>query len=463
MTKGSTLSANPDTASFTDADNQIAVTANIRDDNDNPLGNGYVNFTVAYTEGSVLKTGGQMSYGDRVGVWAQDSDHAGSATLILDDFATGDDAGAVEVKVSATYSGATGSLNLGDITIGRPGPLDSVAAAACMMDAKNTDKEDGCGAGSKPMSLFNPDDSFDVMAKAMDAIGTELTPTTFEVSVADADKANFDQLASTGKTTISSGKASIKIADDAKGGDYTLTVTAKTGTGASEITKTADVMVTIAGPAAMLSFPEGKQANPIPADGVGRFTVKVTDANGNLPHNVGKAADDFQAVITLRPTKATVVGNPTQTLQFDAKTGEASFFVQVADEAVQGDTVTITVSASDDSTIDSVTLTVTYGEAQEPQPDVLTAPTNIRVNPVGSGLVNVGWDPVPGAAGYTIVAVMKSDPSQLRTESVNNPNATAGQIGNLMVGEKYNIYVGAFNADLEFKVDLTSRKEVTIE
>lgn len=96
-------------------------------------------------------------------------------------------------------------------------------------------------------------------------------------------------------------------------------------------------------------------------------------------------------------------------------------------------------------------------------PEELMAPSNVRVNPVGSGLVNVGWDMVPGAAGYTIVAVNIADPSKVVTDSVNNPNAVAGQIGNLTVGEEYNIYVGSFDANLEFAIDFSEKKRVTVE
>ena len=77
--------------------------------------------------------------------------------------------------------------------------------------------------------------------------------------------------------------------------------------------------------------------------------------------------------------------------------------------------------------------------------------------------MNVGWDSVSGAAGYTIVAVNTADPTQVMTESVNNPDAVAGQIGNLMVGGVYNIYVGSFDANLDFAVDLSLRKRVTVE
>ena len=107
------------------------------------------------------------------------------------------------------------------------------------------------------------------------------------------------------------------------------------------------------------------------------------------------------------------------------------------------------------------------GETQTPAPPAedppLDPPTNVRVNPVGSGLVNVGWDRVPSAAGYTIVAVNITNPAEGRTKSVNNPDAVAGQIGNLTIGEQYNIYVGSFDANLDFALDFSEKKRVTVE
>ena len=98
-----------------------------------------------------------------------------------------------------------------------------------------------------------------------------------------------------------------------------------------------------------------------------------------------------------------------------------------------------------------------------PTQETAMAPSNVRVNPVGSGLVNVAWDGVPDAAGYTIVAVSIADTSEVVTESVNNPDAVAGQIGNLTVGAEYNIYVGSFDAALDFALDFSEKKRITVE
>ena len=107
------------------------------------------------------------------------------------------------------------------------------------------------------------------------------------------------------------------------------------------------------------------------------------------------------------------------------------------------------------------------GQTQTPTPPTedmpLGPPTNVRVNPVGSGLVNVGWDRVPGAAGYTIIAINIANPAEARTKSVNNPDAVAGQIGNLTVGAQYNIYAASFDAALDFALDFSEKKRVTVE
>ena len=72
------------------------------------------------------------------------------------------------------------------------------------------------------------------------------------------------------------------------------------------------------------------------------------------------------------------------------------------------------------------------------------APSNVIVNPVGSGLVNVQWEAVPGAAGYYIVAAENSVGGEVKSEAINGGDSTLGSIGGLTPGAEYLIYVGAF-------------------
>ena len=112
--------------------------------------------------------------------------------------------------------------------------------------------------------------------------------------------------------------------------------------------------VAITGPAKNLAFAADAQtATPFPTNtGVGAYTVKATDENGNLPTNVGDDVDnDFEALVSVRPTTSTVLGTNEGKITFDAKTGETTFYVQVSDDAEPGDSLTISVTAIGDSSI----------------------------------------------------------------------------------------------------------------
>ena len=96
----------------------------------------------------------------------------------------------------------------------------------------------------------------------------------------------------------------------------------------------------------------------------------------------------------------------------------------------------------------------------EPAPMELMAPTITFIDPVGSGLVTVTWTAVPGAAGYTILAINLADSSDYETEPINNPDTTTAQINDLTKDVEYLIFVAAFDAD-EF--ELSDFMKVTAE
>ena len=75
----------------------------------------------------------------------------------------------------------------------------------------------------------------------------------------------------------------------------------------------------------------------------------------------------------------------------------------------------------------------------------LMAPTNIRVNPVGSGGVIVAWDSVSGATGYRIIAINVNNVDETHSEFVNNPTAMGGGLDGLTPGQTYNIFVASFD------------------
>ena len=109
---------------------------------------------------------------------------------------------------------------------------------------------------------------------------------------------------------------------------------------------------------------------------------------------------------------------------------------------------TITVKATDAdgsgmSAMDEFTLTLSW---------TLTPPEIKETNPVGSGIVLVSWDMVPGATGYTLIAVNLSDRSAPTRTAAADSDDTSGQIQNLTTGDEYLVFVGAFNADLDYEL-----------
>ena len=114
-------------------------------------------------------------------------------------------------------------------------------------------------------------------------------------------------------------------------------------------------------------------------------------------------------------------------------------------------TATITVTATD---MDGSGMSAmqTFMVTVEAAPMELMAPMITRTNPVGSGIVLVSWDSVAGATGYSLIATNLTDPSAPTRTAAADADDVSGQIQNLTPGDEYLIFVGVFNADLEFEL-----------
>ncbi len=123
--------------------------------------------------------------------------------------------------------------------------------------------------------------------------------------------------------------------------------------------------------------------------------------------------------------------------------------------AVSGGMATVTVTADDGNggtAMHEIAVTVTAS---------LTAPSNVRVNPQGSGLVQVEWDTATSAHGYTVVAINVDDLSPT-SKVVDGGGAVVTQI-TLTVGQTYNIYVGSWAPGGLFEINFAEKKRVTVE
>ncbi|MCY4414822.1 MAG: fibronectin type III domain-containing protein [Chloroflexi bacterium] len=193
------------------------------------------------------------------------------------------------------------------------------------------------------------------------------------------------------------------------------------------------------------------------------FTVTVVAAN-TAPTTVGTIGDiTLTAGHTAEAMDVSGYFNDAgDTLTYNASSDDDTVATAAASGSmvtvtgVSAGSATITVTATDSG---SLSATQTFMVTVEPVP--LAAPTNVRVNPVGSGIVLVSWDSAAGATGYTLIAVSLINSEEFGTAVVNNPDSESGSIDGLVLGREYLIFVGSFNADLEYK--LSSYVRVTVE
>ena len=426
---------------------------------------GTVTVTVGGGDDVMLEAG--LSQGKSLTMTAKQARSTGTDLKVVGLPETGN----IRVEVSAEFDGDTGTLTEKGYAMRSNGVVDSVSAktysckqddvdAEMMDDPSSDDEEDMIADPSEICAVearestkvsdltesatFSPGSMFLIVATVADSVGNPLENerVTARQSAGPSRAAISAGAEDTDKKGMARLQATAKGEDDADGGTYTLNIAR------GSVRTTVDV--NLAGDVAMLSFPDGKQTDPIPGNtGVGSFTVKASDVNGNLPINVGDEDDDFEVLISVRPSKSTVLGE--NKIKFDAKTGEATFFVQVSDEAELGDSLTITVTAIGDSSVMPAVLAVTYDDAppevMEPGTELGKA-SNVTTGPFNEGgVVQVNWDSAPNATGYIIYAVnvdeLDDPDGQIVVKAVNDAAAMTYNLEGLNVGANYDIYVVA--------------------
>ena len=175
--------------------------------------------------------------------------------------------------------------------------------------------------------------------------------------------------------------------------------------------------------------------------------VEAAAPTNNAPTAVG-SIDAVTITAGMSSDAMDVSGN------FNDPDGDALTYTAMSDNtdaatvSVDGSMVTITGVAHGSATI-TVTATDPAGESVEQEimvtvEAVRRAPNNVLINPVGSGLVNVDWEPVPGAQGYYIVAAENVVGGSVHSVAVNGGDSRLGALGGLTKDVEYLMFVGAF-------------------
>ena len=396
-------------------DSQATIVATIKDgnglllkDGDDDIDSGVV-FSYEYAMGSDLKSRRSLTGTEDVDV---ESD--GTASFVLDEWKSG--VKPVSVTVSAMYSGPTGSLDLGEITLSRSGTAETVMAATFSMDClvdNNDDTDDPTGYTDdtfvKPAddnecemdSRFGSKQVIVVKAHLEDALGSVVAG-TLSVALDDDmdDPIDPDDNPTSLTAENTPGESSVwvyEIDKDAMLGDHMITVS-------FDDEDVADVVLTVAvaGPpmSYMISGPDN-----IDLGGRGMFTVTAVDANDGVPHftmdnDMTDADESNNTVDVVVPdiaeslVRGRMLDNGVLTL--DADTGMATFTIYAPSNAPDGSTARIFVSAGDVE----ITHTVTFGEAgampptdgtTDPMDDRFTAMYTVMADSPSSGMVEVSW------------------------------------------------------------------------
>ena len=370
----------------------------------------------------------------------------------------------VRVPVTATMTSSTGDvLELTGYIMRKGDPtMVDAAAYACTLDTRpngpdqiseeaNADNSAlVCVGEIKALTDTNaendpdevvaiaPGSMFFISAKSTDSVGNTIRDATKEQDIrwevtADADNASDAKNAIDGGDRGNTNDV-ITVNKDAELGTYSITV--EDGD-ASDI-----VSITVSGKAddIMIDGPD-----MIPADtGLATYTVKAVDVNDNIPSNatdLNKGEDNTGFTVAVRYKDVQVLGlTGEDTINFSAKTGIGTFRVLMPQDAVEGDSVTITVNGTAGSETLSATKVVMYGEAAPepmPMPMLLGDPSITSVMSDAAGMATVMLTPGDNADQHWIWAL----PTDLVSEGMFSDrvagDATSFTMSGLTSGMSY--------------------------
>ena len=342
------------------------VTVRIRDSEDIYL-KGFVDLSIdTSAEGAadaVFTASARSTYYAELG---SDDNNAGTVTAEIKGLPKNDP---LRIPVTANFNNGELELNANIVRKGEA-VMIVVDAYACEPDSGDAEfvvcASEIAALGNSNTSddpdkviALGPGDSFVINGKATDAVGNTVGgkgQLTWKITE-DAD--NEDDAEESLEESNGKGLETITVTDDddAVPGTYSLTVTSPDGE-ASTI-----IMITVSDVASMIEV----TCDPVmvPTDtGQTDCVVMVTDANGNIPSNLGESDDEDNSIqVTVRSRDAQIIGVDEKNRTDIDEEGMATFSILLREDAVEGSSITVNVSTSEigDATLRE-SVTVTYGD-----------------------------------------------------------------------------------------------------
>ena len=369
---------------------EIVLLPTVQDADENTL-EGEISYEVEYHAESSLKAGQNLSYS------LSNREYPDKADLTLDSWAG---EGPFKATVKARFKGASGNLDLPDLTVFRAGPTVEITVVSCSAlpaGEEDMNKKDGCAAGSDPDGVFPPADDFSIVAKATDVVtNTTTAAATFSVKYPDDAQTEAGQEVFDG--TFDGGMLEIAIHKDAPFGSYDIVVNATHGRGDDEETFTKTVPVIVSGPPVTYEIMCDENV-PLEAFASAQCTIAAMDAKGNIPAFDPDEMDNMVSVVVESDLNIRVTGLVDDMVELGDQTGTDMFTVYKPANAQRGDTISIGIFVGDKLQDQA---TITFGE-----PFMAPGmPMNVMAEATSYSEVTVSWDSPAAAGGSDITGYM---------------------------------------------------------
>ena len=378
-------------AAATENLNRVFIIAEVRDADGELLAgrsnvDAAVTFDVTFHADSDLKSVARTSYSD-----TKEVNTSGRAYIELTGWNTDSDpneVGPVNVIVTASYTGPSGDLDLGEVELARVGATTEMTVGTYVCVALGDDDKmktnDGCPNATLPDNdetvedtkpvedmVFGQGEIIVVIAELMDMLGSETDDTPSISLSTDAKAALLPADDATGALKR------YTIKDEAELGMYTDGITVSYGRGDDKLEQ--KLTFTISGAAENFSFDMPTMYIGLATGTSQTFTITGTDENGNVP-----SESAMVEVVVLGVASSYVSGIGSDNM-LEIKDGSASFEIFTPVDAEEGDTALILVRV--DGT-EVARHAVIFGMA----PTAPGMPMNVMAMATSHDMITVTWD-----------------------------------------------------------------------